>query len=141
MYLVVELNQLAMKARLFLAVVTLFMASCTGVKSERVHFRSLDVETFAKFIERENIYLVDVRTPEEYAAGHIAGVDQNLDVRSATFFKDFKNLPTDKTIALYCKGGGRSKQVAGVLAGNGYKVVELSVGYDGWAKAGKPTEK
>ena len=31
--------------------------------------------------------------------------------------------------------------VAGVLAGNGYKVVELSVGYDGWVKAGGATEK
>ena len=47
----------------------------------------------------------------------------------------------DKTIAVYCKGGGRSKQVAGVLAGNGYKVVELSVGYDGWVKAGGKVDK
>jgi rhodanese-related sulfurtransferase len=106
-----------------------------------VHFRSLDMKSFVKYIEQEDVVLVDVRTAEEFAAGHIKGVDHNLDVRSATFFKDFKSLPTDKTIALYCKGGGRSKQVAGVLAGNGYKVVELSVGYDGWAKAGKPTEK
>ena len=45
-----------------------------------------------------------------------------------------KRLPKDKTIAVYCKGGGRSKQVAGVLAGNGYKVVELATGYDGWVK-------
>ena len=85
--------------------------------------------------------LVDVRTAEEYAAGHLPNVERNLDVRSATFFKDYQSLPKDKTIALYCKGGGRSKQVAGVLAGNGYKVVELSVGYDGWVKAGGATEK
>ena len=68
-------------------------------------------------------------------------VDHNLDVRSATFFKDYQSLPKDKTIALYCKGGGRSKQVAGVLAGNGYKVVELAVGYDGWVKAGGKVDK
>lgn len=117
------------------------MASCAGVKSARVHFRSLDVETFAKYIERDDVYVVDVRTPEEYAAGHIEGVDCNLNVRSATFFKDYQSLPKEKTIALYCKGGGRSKQVAGVMAGNGYKVVELSVGYDGWVKAGGATKK
>ena len=87
------------------------------------------------------MFLVDVRTPEEFDAGHITGVDHNLDVRSATFFKDYQSLPKDKRIAVYCKGGGRSKQVAGVLAGNGYKVVELSVGYDGWVKAGGATEK
>ena len=130
-----------MKTRLLLLLIALSMASCVGVKSERVHFRSLDVETFAKYIERDDVYVVDVRTPEEYAAGHIEGVDYNLNVRSATFFKDYQSLPKEKTIALYCKGGGRSKQVAGVMAGNGYKVVELSVGYDGWVKAGGATAK
>ena len=130
-----------MKTRLLLLLIALSMASCAGVKSTRVHFRSLDVETFAKYIERDDVYVVDVRTPEEYAAGHIEGVDYNLNVRSATFFKDYQSLPKEKTIALYCKGGGRSKQVAGVMAGNGYKVVELSVGYDGWVKAGGATAK
>lgn len=85
--------------------------------------------------------LVDVRTPEEFEAGHIKGVDSNLDVRSATFFKDYQSLPKDRPIALYCKGGGRSKQVAGVLAGNGYTVVELKVGYDGWVEAGGIVER
>ena len=130
-----------MKSRLSLALVALCMASCASVKSARVNFRSLDVETFAKVIEKGDVYLVDVRTEEEFAEGHLPNVERNLNVRSATFFKDYQSLPKDKTIALYCKGGGRSKQVAGVLAGNGYKVVELSVGYDGWVKAGGATVK
>ena len=130
-----------MKSKILILFALLSMASCASVKSARVNFRSLDVETFAKFIEKDDVYLVDVRTPEEFSAGHLPDVDHNLDVRSATFFKDYQSLPKDKTIALYCKGGGRSKQVAGVLAGNGYKVVELSVGYDGWVKAGGATEK
>lgn len=105
-------------------------------RSSRVVYRSLSVDAFARVVERDDVVLVDVRTPEEYSAGHLRGVDYNLNVRSATFFKDYQSLPKDKLIAVYCKGGGRSKQVAGVLAGNGYKVVELSVGYDGWVKAG-----
>ena len=109
--------------------------------SSRVVYRSLSVDAFARVVERDDVVLVDVRTPEEYSAGHLRGVDCNLNVRSATFFKDYQSLPKDKLIAVYCKGGGRSKQVAGVLAGNGYKVVELSVGYDGWVKAGGETEK
>ena len=110
-----------MKSKILILFALLSMASCASVKSARVNFRSLDVETFAKFIEKDDVYLVDVR--------------------SATFFKDYQSLPKDKTIALYCKGGGRSKQVAGVLAGNGYKVVELAVGYDGWVKAGGKVDK
>lgn len=130
-----------MKSKILILFALFSMASCVSVKSARVNFRSLDVETFAKFIEKDDVYLVDVRTSDEYSAGHLPDVDRNLDVRSATFFKDYQSLPKDKTIALYCKGGGRSKQVAGVLAGNGYKVVELSVGYDGWVKAGGATTK
>lgn len=110
-------------------------------RSSRVVYRSLSVDAFARVVERDDVVLVDVRTPEEYSAGHLRGVDCNLNVRSATFFKDYQSLPKDKLIAVYCKGGGRSKQVAGILAGNGYKVVELAVGYDGWVKAGGETEK
>lgn len=108
--------------------------SCTSARRSRMTYTSLSVEAFERLIERENVLLVDVRTPEEHAKGAIEGTDMNLNVRSATFFSDYKQLPQDKVIALYCKGGGRSKQVAGVLAGNGYKVFELSTGYDGWVK-------
>lgn len=119
---------------LLLAITLLCITSCATTKRSRVRFQSLSVEMFEKCIKQEDVLLVDVRTPEEHQAGAIEGTDINLNVRSATFFTDFKSLPNDKTIALYCKGGGRSKQVAGVLAGNGYKVIELAVGYDGWVK-------
>ena len=109
--------------------------------SNKYAYRSVSVEKFSAILQRGDVVLVDVRTPEEYGEGHLEGVDYNLNVRSATFFKDYQSLPKEKLIAIYCKGGGRSKQVAGVLAGNGYKVVELAVGYDGWVKAGGKTEK
>ena len=130
-----------MKTKIFLLLFALCIAAGVSAKSRNVKYRSLDVKEFARYIERDNVLLVDVRTAEEYAEGHIVGVDRNLDVRSVTFFNDYQSLPKDKRIAVYCRGGGRSKQVAGVLAGNGYKVVELSVGYDGWVKAGGATEK
>jgi rhodanese-related sulfurtransferase len=44
-------------------------------------------------------------------------------------------------IAVYCKGGVRSKTAASQLAARGYKVVELRTGYDGWVKSGGKTEK
>ena len=75
-----------MKLRLLLALVALTMASCASVKS--VRYRSLDVDSFAKYIERTDVMLVDVRTPEEYAAGHLPNVERNLDVRGANFCKE-----------------------------------------------------
>ena len=125
-----------MKSRIIFLVVAslLCLTACSSVHRSRATFHSLNVEAFERIIQKENVLLVDVRTAEEHAKGAIEGTDLNLDVRSSTFFSDYRTLPKDKTIALYCKGGGRSKQVAGVLAGNGYKVVELAVGYDGWVK-------
>ena len=119
---------------LFIIICLLCITSCATTRRSLVRFQSLSVEVFEKYIKQEDVLLIDVRSPEEHQAGAIEGTDMNLNVRSATFFTDFKTLPQDKTIALYCKGGGRSKQVAGVLAGNGYKVIELAVGYDGWVK-------
>lgn len=111
------------------------MLSCAAVRADKVSFRSLDVKAFERVLSHDDVWLVDVRTPAEHEQGCIEGTDQNLNVKGDKFFSEYKSLPKDKVIALYCKGGGRSKQVAGVLAGNGYKVVELSVGYDGWVKA------
>ena len=122
------------KVLFLLLIASLSFSACCHVGRNRVKFTSLGVESFARVIQQDDVYLVDVRTAEEHAKGSIEGTDENLDVKGATFFSDFKRLPKDKTIAVYCKGGGRSKQVAGVLAGNGYKVVELATGYDGWVK-------
>jgi rhodanese-related sulfurtransferase len=122
------------KSLFLLLLAALTLSSCSHTSKSKVKFLSLSVESFEKFIQHDDVYLVDVRTAQEHAQGSIEGTDENLDVRGATFFSDFKRLPKDKTIAVYCKGGGRSKQVAGVLAGNGYKVVELATGYDGWVK-------
>lgn len=119
---------------ILLLITVVFISSCAPSRKSSVKFRSFDVEHFEKLLQDEDVVLVDVRTPEEHEAGAIEGTEINLNVRSATFFTDYKQLSKDKTIALYCKGGGRSKQVAGVLAGNGYRVIELNVGYDGWVK-------
>ena len=134
-------NIATMKSKIILLLSVLCLATGAQAKSRSVKFRSLDVKEFARYIERDDVVLVDVRTAEEFDAGHIVGVDKNLDVRSATFFNDYASLPKDKRIAVYCRGGGRSKQVAGVLAGNGYRVVELSGGYNSWVEAGGAVEK
>ena len=64
-----------MKSKLLLLLAVVCMASCASVKSARVHYQSLDVETFAKYIEQKDVVLVDVRTAEEYAAGHLPNVE------------------------------------------------------------------
>lgn len=101
-------------------------------------FRSVDVAEFECAVADEGYVVLDVRTPEEHAEGHIAGTDFNIDVLSEGFTAEaLEVLPKDKGVALYCRSGRRSKQAAQILAENGYTVVELATGYNGWVAAGK----
>ena len=51
--------------------------------------------------------VIDVRTPEEFAQGHLTGAI-NVDVQSATFDQEIQQLPTSGTYTLYCRSGNRA---------------------------------
>ena len=103
-------------------------------------FQSVDVKEFARVLQQDNTFLLDVRTEKEYAEGHLKG-SVCIDVTQADFLaKAEKQLPKDKTIALYCRSGRRSKKAAEMLSNAGYKVVERSSGFLGWLSSGMPVE-
>jgi rhodanese-related sulfurtransferase len=105
-------------------------------------FRSVDVKEFAATMADTTYIVLDVRTPAEYAEGHIPGTDLNIDVRNSNFTQEaLAKLPKEKPVALYCRSGNRSKTAAKILAQNGYKIVELGSGILGWAEAGMAVEK
>ena len=121
-----------------LAIMSLFstimgLFGCTAQSSK---FVTVDVEEFAKVIADTAVVRLDVRTPQEYAEGHIEGAI-NIDVLSDDFAAEASKLPADRTIALYCRSGNRSKKAAAILADKGYKVIELATGYKGWTRSGK----
>ena len=107
---------------------------CTA---QQQNFESLDAEAFEKAISDTSVVRLDVRSIDEYASGHIAKAI-NIDVMKDDFTtKATSLLPKDKTIALYCRSGRRSKKAAGILVENGYKVIELNSGISGWTNARK----
>lgn len=117
-----------------IAVLSFFGVSCQAQEG----FRSVDVAEFERAVADEGYVVLDVRTPEEHAEGHIQGTDFNIDVLSEGFTAEaLAVLPKDRSVALYCRSGNRSKRAAQILAENGYTVVELAVGYKGWVAAGK----
>lgn len=129
-----------MKLLRFMSLVTMLCA-IFGCKSQCDTFRSLSVEDFEKAIADTAIVRLDVRTAEEFADGHIEGT-LNIDVLKEDFEqKAVASLPKDKTIAVNCRSGKRSKNAAKILVKNGYKVIELDAGYNGWIGAGKPVVK
>lgn len=103
-------------------------------------FENADVNAFSACIENPDVVLLDVRTADEYNDGHIQNAI-NIDVKQDGFMEEAKStLPADKTIAVYCRSGIRSARAAGMLAKEGYKVVNLEGGIMAWKDAGMPIE-
>lgn len=84
----------------------------------------------------KNVYLLDVRTPQEYSQGRIAG---SVLIPIGEFERRVREVPKNKTIVVYCAVGSRSKPVAGFLARQGYReVYNVTDGIVGWYRNGFP---
>ena len=117
------------------------LCSLFGCSAQTEGFNSLSVEEYAKAIEDTTIVRLDVRTAEEYADGHIAKA-LNIDVLKSDFEqKAVATLPKDRIIAINCRSGKRSKNAARILVKNGYEVIELDSGFNGWTSKGMPVTK
>jgi len=109
---------------------TLGLTSACGQQN----FENTDVNGFVELIKDSAVVLLDVRTPSEFADGHIEGA-LNIDQKQDDFVEKVKAaIPTDKKIAVYCRSGRRSASAAGKLADVGYKCVNLKGGIIAWKK-------
>ena len=114
---------------------TLFVLVGAYVYSQRrssARFESMDNAEFAAIIADTTVQLVDVRTPAEFAAGHIPEA-VNIDVRGENFESQAQStLDKERPVAVYCRSGARSKTAAHALAAMGYRVYELNKGFMNW---------
>jgi len=129
-----------MKSRLIMGIFAIF-ASLFCCNAQQVKYQSVGVKEFETVIADTTVVRLDVRTLAEFAEGHLENA-LNIDVNSESFISDAeKSLPKDKTIAVYCRSGRRSKRACDILVDNGFKVIELDKGYIGWTEAGKKVVK
>jgi len=78
--------------------------------------------------------LLDVRTPEEYKAGHIKGA---VLIPVDTLENHLADIPTDKQVYVYCHSGKRSARASKLLAGKGFTRIEnMQGGIEAWKDAG-----
>src|SRR6478735_511206 len=77
-------------------------------------YEHVDPDTFADRIAERDVVLLDVRTPEEYAAGHLEGAT-NLPLADPDFADEVADLDTDTTYAVYCRTGTRSQKAMEVM--------------------------
>ena len=83
--------------------------------------------------------LLDVRTPEEFAAGHIAGAE-NIDFYAADFADRIDALDQGESYVVYCHTGNRSGQATALMADKGFaSVTDVDGGIEAWTAAGLPT--
>ncbi len=104
--------------------------------------KQLQVTAFAKGITLPTTQVIDVRTPQEYAAGHIPNAILANWNSTTDFAAAIQVLDKAKPIYLYCQLGGRSAKALAWLTSKGYKqVYELQGGLTAWLQAGKPLAK
>jgi rhodanese-related sulfurtransferase len=89
------------------------------------------------------VLVVDVRTPEEYAEGHLPGAHRvQLDELAAAIDGgEFPGSP-EAPVLVYCRTGSRSAQAATLLAGRGFeRVYDLEGGITAWGAEGQPVQR
>ena len=91
--------------------------------------------------DNPKVVVLDVRTPEEFAKGHIAGA-KNVDFKAADFAEKVSALDKGKTYLVHCGSGRRSTKSLEVFqAQNISSILHLNEGFKAWEAAGKPVEK
>lgn len=93
-----------------------------------------------ELVQKGDITIVDVRTPDEYRAGHIAG-SVNINIADPTFLDKITAIPKEAICLVYCGSGGRSSRAAGTMTQQGFSdVYNLTGGITGWKRAGFSVE-
>lgn len=118
----------------------LLLASCSNAQQQNMPANA-DVATFEQLVSETPGQLVDVRTPEEYAQGHLDG-SANMDFYASDFEEQLSTLDPEKPVYVYCRSGGRSSKAATMLRNKGFKeVVNLQGGILAWESQQRPVEK
>lgn len=97
------------------------------------------VQALEMIKSRPDLVVVDIRTPAEYAAGHIDGAI-NIDYKNPNFDTEIARLDSSKDYLVHCHSGGRSKASLRHFKAKGFShIIHMDGGIKGWKKAHQPT--
>ena len=115
------------------------MAGLYSMAQDRT-YKTISPSEFQKGYLSGNAILLDVRTPEEIAAGSIPGAS-TIDFYDTEFAQRINLMDKSKAIYVYCRSGGRSSKAAQLLIENGFtQVYNLQGGITAWQEQGLPVE-
>ncbi|MDG1357424.1 MAG: rhodanese-like domain-containing protein [Akkermansiaceae bacterium] len=135
---------------IILTIPTLLLCSCSEPKQveSSTPARSPDswsvqnvtpVDTRKLLAENKDVRVLDVRTPAEYAQGHIAGA-VNVDFNAADFADQVAQLDKNTSYIVHCRSGKRSSNSLPILKEQGFTAIyHLNKGFNAWKDAGMLT--
>ena len=110
----------------------LFLTACSSDSAAQ----KVSPKEFSEVIADPTIVILDVRTPQEFAEGHLANAI-NIDFQSGKFEQEIASLDKTKTYAVYCRSGNRSGQAVKVMAKAGFNsMYDMDGGIIDWQAAG-----
>lgn len=93
---------------------------------------NLNVNAWAEIREKNDAFLLDVRTIEEFSEGHISNA-VNIDIYSPNFQEEVEKLDKNLDYYIVCRSGGRSMSAGGAMESMGFsKVTNLAGGMMSW---------
>ena len=123
-----------MKKVLALIASVLLLAGCSSSSGAI----DLSVTEFSAKVAEAGVITLDVRTPGEFAEGHLKGA-RLIDFQSGNFENEIATLDKNATYAVYCRSGNRSGQAVKVMQDAGFtNVFNMNGGVIDWANAGLP---
>ena len=115
---------------LILSVLSLSSCNCNN-------WTDMDPDEFEKEAFTAGTCIIDVRSADEYAEGHLYRAI-NVDFQKDGFIDNIsRKVGKETRLAIYCKSGRRSAAASAALSDAGYKVINLREGFLSWADAGK----
>lgn len=115
-----------------LVLLSLMLTGCASPAPQAGAYRQVTMQEAVEMMEAEEVYIIlDVRTEQEFASGHIPGAVLLPNESIGT--EDPDCLPDkDQLILVYCRSGNRSKQAADKLARLGYTNIVEFGGINSW---------
>ena len=102
--------------------------------------RHMSAPDFSNAVDKPSTIVLDVRTPAEYATGHLSGAE-NIDLQGADFATRIATLDKKATYAVYCHSGRRSGDALEQMAADGFtQVFDLAGGITAWQANGGTLE-
>jgi phage shock protein E len=109
-----------------------------GCSSNNEATKKVDPVEFSEVIAQPGVIILDVRTPEEFNAGHIPNAI-NINVAASNFSSEVSKLDKNATVAVYCRSANRSAVATNEMADLGFTdMYDMQGGIIDWEAAGGP---